>query len=250
MIFERHTYTTREEWLKARGKGIGGSDSSSVVGYNPYKTNLQLWQEKMGFVEPEDISNKKAVEYGSEAEDFIRGIFRLDYRGLFDVYHKNNETLVRIDKPYLRASLDGEITVLEDLEVRSYWKKYHNKSDSDKLNIVPPKIKLEKGWKGVLEIKTTEILSSMHKEKWHNEIPQNYYCQCLHNLFVSGYDFVWLRSQLKFKDANDIVTLETRDYCFTKDSVLPDLAYLEREEDKYWNDYILNGKEPPLLIRF
>jgi len=39
---------SRDEWLKERTKGIGGSDVATILGLNPYKTPLQLWEEKTG----------------------------------------------------------------------------------------------------------------------------------------------------------------------------------------------------------
>ena len=37
---------TREEWLQLRRNGIGGSDASVIMGKNPYRSILQLWEEK------------------------------------------------------------------------------------------------------------------------------------------------------------------------------------------------------------
>ena len=34
---------TREEWLKARGAGIGGSDASSVLGLSPYRSSISVY---------------------------------------------------------------------------------------------------------------------------------------------------------------------------------------------------------------
>lgn len=39
---------TREEWLQYRRCGIGGSDASVVMGENPWRSVLQLWEEKTG----------------------------------------------------------------------------------------------------------------------------------------------------------------------------------------------------------
>ena len=47
---------SHEEWLKHRER-IGGSDAAAIVGMNPYKSNVELWQIKTGQVVPEDISN-------------------------------------------------------------------------------------------------------------------------------------------------------------------------------------------------
>ena len=57
-MIEMKTLSSREKWLEARSNYIGGSDASAVIGLNPYKTNLELWQEKNGLVQPEDISGK------------------------------------------------------------------------------------------------------------------------------------------------------------------------------------------------
>ena len=47
---------TREDWLEERKKGIGGSDAATILGLNPYKTSIDLWEEKTGRKDAEDIS--------------------------------------------------------------------------------------------------------------------------------------------------------------------------------------------------
>ena len=42
---------TKDEWLKWRDKGIGGSDVSIICGLNKFKSVLELWMEKLGYVE-------------------------------------------------------------------------------------------------------------------------------------------------------------------------------------------------------
>ena len=37
----------------------------------------------------------------------------------------------------------------------------------------------------------------MHREKWNDRIPDNYYIQCLHYLLATGWDFAILKAQLK-----------------------------------------------------
>ena len=41
-------FNSREEWLQGRKNHIGGSDAAACVGLNPYKDNVQLWEEKVG----------------------------------------------------------------------------------------------------------------------------------------------------------------------------------------------------------
>lgn len=58
----------RQAWLEHRENYIGGSDVSAIVGVNPYKNNQQLWEEKTGRRQTEDISDRPLVRYGTEAE--------------------------------------------------------------------------------------------------------------------------------------------------------------------------------------
>ena len=46
---------SRKEWLEARKGGLGASDAGAYMGVSPWKSNEQLWKEKCGIVEPEDI---------------------------------------------------------------------------------------------------------------------------------------------------------------------------------------------------
>ena len=80
----------RDEWLKARSGRIGGSDASAIIGMNPYRTNIELWQIKTGQLIPEDISDKPYVKYGTEAEQHLRELFKLDYPEYQVMYEENN----------------------------------------------------------------------------------------------------------------------------------------------------------------
>ena len=97
------------EWLQARSYGIGGSDASAIVGMNPYKTNIELFEEKIGRRIPEDISDKSYVRYGTMAEPLIRQLFIMDYPEYQVEYHENR-ILRSGEYPFLQASLDGELT--------------------------------------------------------------------------------------------------------------------------------------------
>ena len=78
-IFKIYDFEDEEHWLKGRMNGIGGSDASAVMGKNPYKSNIDLFEEKTGRTVPEDISDKPYVIYGKKAEEYIRELFKLDY---------------------------------------------------------------------------------------------------------------------------------------------------------------------------
>ena len=213
MSVEMKVLKDRNEWLKNR-TGIGGSDASAIIGMNPYKTNISLWLEKTGQITPEDISDKPYVQYGTQAEMHLRGLFRLDFPQYLVNYVDNN-MFTNSKYPWAHASLDGWLT------------------DQD-------------GRKGILEIKTTEILQSMQKEKWNKQIPDNYYIQILHYLMVTEFDFAVLKAQLKTV-FDGVPYLQTKHYHIERADVEADIEYLAQEEEKFWK-YITTGVQPPLRL--
>lgn len=208
----RYQFGSNEEWLHNRW-GIGGSDASAVLGLNPYKTNEELWLEKTGALTPEDISDKPYVKYGHDAEPLLRDLFALDYPEYQVEYYENN--LIRNEKyPWAHASLDGELADQE-------------------------------GRRGILEIKTTNILQSMQREKWRDQIPDNYYIQVLHYLLVTEYDFAVLKAQLKSEWSGEI-RLMTRHYFIERADVAEDIAILKEAEEQFWRS--IQTRERPGLI--
>lgn len=208
------TFNSREEWLKARAGRIGGSDASAVVGLNPYKDNVTLWMEKTGQAAAEDVSEKPYVKYGTQAEDHLRELFKLDFPEYQVLYEPDNMWLN--DRfPWAHASLDGWLV------------------DQD-------------GRQGILEIKTTNILQSMQKKKWNQRIPDNYYIQLLHYLMVTEFDFAVLKAQLKFDYGGDIV-LHTRHYRIERSEVEADIEYLQSSEKTFWKQ-VQERKQPALIL--
>lgn len=95
----------REDWLKHRTK-IGGSDASAILGKNPYKTNVELWKDKAFHLMPEDISDKPYVKYGTEAEKYLRELFKMDYPQ-YEMFYEENNMWTNDAYPFAHASLDG-----------------------------------------------------------------------------------------------------------------------------------------------
>lgn len=60
---------TKEEWLRYRKQGIGGSDAGAICGFNPYRTAMQVYYDKTSD-EIEDIDNE-AMRQGRELEDYV-----------------------------------------------------------------------------------------------------------------------------------------------------------------------------------
>ena len=214
MAAKKYVFKTRNEWLDARGYHIGGSDASACVGMNPYKDNVTLWEEKMGLVMPEDISDKDYVLYGTRAEEHLRSLFAMDFPE-YQVSYDENNMFINDTYPWMHASLDGELV--------------------DK-----------QGRHGILEIKTTNILQGMQRDKWMDKIPDNYYCQVLHYLAVTEYDFAVLKAQLKSEWAGEL-RIETRHYFIERKDVEGDIKYLVEAEKKFW-DSVVSGQRPGLIL--
>lgn len=64
---------SRAEWLRYRKQGIGGSDAGAVCGLNPYRTAIEVYQDKTGQEVPE--TDNEAMRQGRELEDYVAGRF-------------------------------------------------------------------------------------------------------------------------------------------------------------------------------
>ena len=206
-------FKTTEEWLQNR-KMIGGSDAAALVGLNPYKDNITLWKEKTGRQKAPDISNEEFVRFGHEAEPHLREMFALDHPQ-YKVHYLENNMFFNDKYPYAHASLDGWLY------------------DQD-------------GRKGVLEIKTTNILQSMQRERWNDRIPDNYYCQVLWYLMVTEFDFAVLKARLR-SEWPDGIRVQVKHYFIERQEVEEDIEELRRAGEKFWKA-IQEDRQPYLIL--
>lgn len=213
-MVEKRILNSRKEWLKNRRMGIGGSEISAVVGCNPYMGNVTLWEIKTGRRKPDDISDKSYVQYGTQAEEHLRALFALDFPEYKVMYEENN-SFTNDRYPFAQASLDGWLID-------------------------------ENGRTGILEIKTTEILRSVQREKWKDRIPMNYYCQVCFYMAVMEADFAVLKAQLK-TDFDGDVRLETMHYHIEHSEAQEDIDYLMRKGAEFW-EYVKKDERPPLVL--
>lgn len=203
-----------QTWLKERMRGIGGSDSGSVLGLNPWCSNVQLWRYKTGKEVPPDISDKPAVRFGKIAEEHIRELFRLDYPEYRLDYH-TYWMYVNDRMQWQFATLDGELT--------------------DK-----------GGRRGILEIKTTTIQRKSAWDEWEGGIPDRYYAQVLHQLSATGWEFAILRGYIRYYK-NGEFRAAVRDYRIERNDVLEDIEYLIEQERRFMQ-CVKSGKPPAAII--
>lgn len=95
---------TREEWLKIRKLGLGGSDMSAVLGVNQWRSPLDVWLDKTS--DAVDEKESEAMYWGTVLEDIVAQEF--SRRTGFKV-RNNNYTLQSEKWPYLLANIDREI---------------------------------------------------------------------------------------------------------------------------------------------
>ena len=138
---------SREEWLKYRTKGIGGSDVSIIAGINPFKSVHQLWLEKTGQIEPEQTDSDYA-HFGSLLEPIVRR----EFTARTGIKVRQKHMLLQSEEyPFMFADLDGVIN--------------------------------EDGEMAVFEAKTA---SAYKQEVWEDGVPAPYILQVQHYMAVTG----------------------------------------------------------------
>ncbi|MCC8051404.1 MAG: YqaJ viral recombinase family protein [Clostridiales bacterium] len=184
---------TREQWLELRRRGIGGSDASVIMRKNPYRSIIQLWEEKTGRL-PVEESGNEYVYWGNVMEPIIRKEF-MRRSGL--KVRQKHAMILHPEHPFLFADVDGIVT------------------DED-------------GKKCIFEAKTV----SQYKEgQWEDGIPEEYMLQIQHYMEVCGMDKTYIAGLIGgnrfvfhtvYRDESLIGELLDAEISFWNDCVLAD----------------------------
>ncbi|MCE5269155.1 MAG: YqaJ viral recombinase family protein [Planctomycetaceae bacterium] len=145
---------SHKEWLEERKTGIGGSDAAAVCGMSPWATPLDVYMEKVGYLDAVGRSAKEEtpdMRRGTLLEPVVLQMYT-DETGI--VVHKPETALVSTVYPFMRANLDGVAVGHEKKGIEA--KTARNRA----------------GW----------------GEPYSVEIPLPYLFQCQHNMVVSGLD--------------------------------------------------------------
>lgn len=211
-MLKREHYKNREEWLKGRSAGLGASNSAAAVGMSKWETNVSLWEHITGNAKSDTLIGNAAVEFGVRAEPVVRELFKLKHPEYRVKYHQF-DILYQSERTWLRATLDGELI-----------------TDSPKRFGAT---------NGVLEIKTATLRTKAQWEDWSGKMPQNYYCQCLHQLLATDWDYVILFALL-MGDKDWTV----REFYIDREDVEEDMKWLLDEETKFWG-FVERNERPP-----
>ncbi|MBD0788044.1 YqaJ viral recombinase family protein [Vibrio sp. Y2-5] len=89
-------------WLKWRMEGVGASDIAVIAGVCKEKTPYQLYQEKKGYVEPEDLSRNPHVRRGNRCEPIVREYMINELGVPIEVFCAEDS-----NHPHRKVSFDG-----------------------------------------------------------------------------------------------------------------------------------------------
>jgi putative phage-type endonuclease len=111
-------------WLKWRRESITGSDISSIVGLNPWKSALTLYYQKTGELQEQEVTTRMML--GNYLEEGIANLFQ-DLNPNLKVY-RDLGTFAKVDAPVYKANPDGVIedqlgnlSVLEIKHTSQWW---------------------------------------------------------------------------------------------------------------------------------
>ena len=160
MAIREIPYSSHEEWLELRKGFIGGSDAGAVMGMNPYSSPFAVWAEKTGKIE--GFAGNLITKVGSYLEDLVAQLFTEETG---KKVRRKNRMLVNDEYPWACADVD----------------------------------RLVVGEKALLEIKTTNSFPAMRKIRG-GEYPEQWYCQMVHYLAVTGLEKAYLAVLVNCRD--------------------------------------------------
>ena len=194
VIIVKTTAITHEQWLTARRKGVGGSDSAAVCGLSRYSSPLEVWLQKTGR-KPATPDNE-AMQWGRLLEPIVREEFAR--RTGLNV-KECPYLMAHAEYPFMLANVDGIVTEKD-------------------------------GTKSVLEIKTTGSFTTA--KDIEDGLPVEWYCQVQHYMavcdlpkayvavLINGNKMQWQAVDRDEETIRTIIALESH---FWKEYVLKDV---------------------------
>lgn len=136
-----------------RSKFLGGSDAAAILGISPWRSPLQVWQDKTQPAMPEitDPSRLAVLNRGKRMEPYVLDLLQ-EETGLIVV--RRNERYIDPEFGFLACEIDGESDAGENIEIKT--------------------------------------VSPFKAKEWGEEqtdaIPVHYTAQAMHGLMVTGRD--------------------------------------------------------------
>ena len=137
---------SHEDWLQYRRQGVGGSDAAAICGFNPWKSPVAVYLDKINSEHTPDKEVNLAMKIGSDLEDYVARLF-CEQTG--KKVFRRNAILQHVEYPFMLANLDRRVV----------------------------------GENAFLECKVTNILNS---SDWSDGIPLHMEFQLHHYIAVTG----------------------------------------------------------------
>ena len=207
-IIENTKDMPKDEWLRKRKCGIGGSDASSILGLNPYRSSMAVYIDKI--------------------DEEIR-CNQMDNGLKENVVPKNNETNYKMELGNkLKGFVASEFMLRTGKKVRSINGILRN----DKYPFAIANIdRAVVGEKAFLECKVT---NSFNKKEWEKTIPIHYQVQMNHYMAVSGASHCYVAALI----GNEELVIHKLE----KDEEM--IAEIMKLEEMFWNNCVLGDDFP------
>lgn len=189
-------YENQEKWHELRGIGIGGSDIGAILGVNKYKSAIDIYIDK---TEGKKQDGNRFTHFGHKLEKVV-----------FEEFQERHSNMKCYTVPY---------TIQRGVCV----------ANVDGMVYDPVKDRY-----GVLELKTT---SAYNKDEWTGDtVPQSYYAQVQHYLYVTGLSFAYIACLVGGNDYKE----------FYIERSLEDIDYIQKKATDFWKNHVMK-KVPPML---
>ena len=219
----------KDEWLKKRKCGIGGSDASSILGFNPYKSSMAVYIEKIDEIRYAHVAN--GLKGKPVAQNSDNNLSKECY-----VYTDNKNSYKMELSNKLKSFVANEFTLKTGKKVRNINGILRN----DKYPFAIANIdRAVVGEKAFLECKTT---NSYALKEWEEGVPAHYEIQCLHYMAITGAthcyiaalignsDFIWHKIE---RDQETIDYLMQIEKDFWENNIEKDVVPMPDGSDAY-----------------
>lgn len=95
---------SREQWLEARRKGIGGSDAAAIMGASPWATPLTVYADKLGLLPEKEDS--EAMRQGRDFEAYVASRFEEESG---KKVRRCNKMFQHPEYPWMLANIDRDV---------------------------------------------------------------------------------------------------------------------------------------------
>jgi len=105
------------EQRQARKAGIGGSDVAAIMGMSPWKTRHEVYLEKRGEIEEENIDDKEIIIFGNLLEDVVAGEYARRNKVKVE---RRNDMIKHSKHEFMLANIDRKVVgVKKGLECKT-----------------------------------------------------------------------------------------------------------------------------------